>query len=66
MEREETEEATVFLALVNHEDQYSIWPEVKPLPPGWRPAGMQGSKPECLAWIGRAWTDMTPASLRRR
>jgi MbtH protein len=66
MEREEAEDKTVYIVVVNHEEQYSIWPEAKPVPAGWRTAGQRGSKAECLAFIGRVWTDMTPASLRRQ
>lgn len=33
-----------FLTVVNIEEQYSIWPVGKPIPPGWREAGMRGKK----------------------
>jgi MbtH protein len=65
MQRDEAEDDTVYVVVVNHEEQYSIWPEVKPVPAGWRAAGQRGSKAECLSFIGRVWTDMTPASLRQ-
>jgi len=51
--------------VVNDEEQYSIWPADRENPPGWRDAGKQGTKTECLAWIEQAWTDMRPASLRK-
>ncbi|MBY4899104.1 MbtH family protein [Cupriavidus sp. AU9028] len=54
-----------FLVLVNHEEQYSIWPEWKPVPGGWRPAGFSGERQACLDHIERIWTDMRPLSLRR-
>ncbi|HEX6701792.1 MAG TPA: MbtH family protein [Gaiellaceae bacterium] len=50
--------------VVNDEEQYSIWPAHRENAPGWRDAGKQGSKEECLAWIEETWTDMRPASLR--
>ena len=56
---------TRFDVVVNHEEQYSIWPTYKPLPEGWRAVGKQGSKDECLAHIEAVWTDMRPLSLRR-
>lgn len=56
---------TRFNVVVNQEEQYSIWPDYKPLPDGWRLAGKQGSKDECLAYIERVWTDMRPLSLRQ-
>lgn len=52
--------------VVNHEEQYSVWPADRDLPPGWREAGKQGNKAECLAYIEEVWTDMRPLSLRRK
>ena len=52
--------------VVNHEEQYSIWPAERELPAGWRKVGKQGIKAECLAWIEEVWTDMRPLSLRQR
>jgi MbtH protein len=52
--------------VVNHEEQYSIWPADRESPAGWRDEGVRGSKPECLAHIKTVWTDMRPLSLRRR
>ncbi len=52
--------------MVNHEEQYSIWPADRDLPLGWREAGKQGTKAECLAYIEDVWTDMRPFSLRRK
>ncbi|GGB36206.1 antibiotic synthesis protein MbtH [Tistrella bauzanensis] len=56
---------TVFDVVVNHEEQYSIWPTYKPVPAGWRTVGKQGPKADCLAYIDEVWTDMRPLSLRR-
>lgn len=58
------DETTVFSVVVNHEDQYSIWPADRELPPGWTAVDKQGLKPECLAYIDEVWTDMRPKSLR--
>lgn len=52
--------------VVNHEEQYSIWPADRALPLGWQAEGFSGSKAECLAHIETVWTDMRPLSLRRR
>lgn len=54
-----------FRVVLNDEEQYSIWPAGKHNPPGWRNAGVEGTKDECLAHIGKVWIDMTPRSLRR-
>jgi MbtH protein len=52
--------------VVNHEEQYSIWPADRDIPLGWREAGKQGTKADCLAYIEEVWTDMRPLSLRRK
>ncbi|SCB33740.1 MbtH family protein [Cupriavidus alkaliphilus] len=54
-----------FLVLVNHEEQYSIWPDYKAVPGGWREAGFSGNRQACLDYIERIWVDMRPLSLRR-
>ncbi|MDP9861278.1 MULTISPECIES: MbtH family protein [Streptosporangium] len=50
--------------VVNHEEQYSIWPTGRELPDGWREEGAAGSRDECLAHIDQVWTDMRPRSAR--
>ena len=59
------DDKTTYLVVVNHEEQYSIWPDYKDLPAGWRAVGKQGAKEVCLAHIREVWTDMRPLSLRR-
>lgn len=59
------DDATVFNVVVNHEEQYSIWPEYKEIPNGWRTVGKSGNKKDCLAYIDEVWTDMRPLSLRK-
>jgi MbtH protein len=61
----EAEDAEVYLVVINAEEQYSIWPSRKDVPRGWKLAGKQGSKAECLKYIDEVWTDMRPGSLRR-
>jgi MbtH protein len=63
---ENSEDKTVYMAVVNHEEQYSIWPAHRLLPLGWRDAGKTGTKAECLEFIGQVWTDMRPLSLRQK
>jgi MbtH protein len=62
---EEDSEAE-YTVIINHEEQYSIWPNWKAVPAGWRMAGKTGTKPECLAYVNEVWTDMRPLSLRRQ
>jgi MbtH protein len=59
------DEEAIFNVVVNDEEQYSIWPDYKEIPRGWRAVGKPGSKKECLAYIDAVWTDMRPLSLRR-
>ena len=62
----EEDESAVYKVVVNHEEQYSIWPDYKEIPAGWRAVGKTGLKPECLAYIKEVWTDMRPLSLRKQ
>jgi MbtH protein len=50
--------------VVNHEEQYSIWPVQLTCPDGWHKVGVSGDKQTCLAHIEQVWTDMRPKSLR--
>lgn len=59
------EDTTVYRVVINHEEQYSIWPEWKEIPAGWRAVGPTGSKDQCLAYVKEVWTDMRPLSLRK-
>ncbi|HSH05513.1 MAG TPA: MbtH family NRPS accessory protein [Anaerolineae bacterium] len=54
-----------YKVVVNHEEQYSIWPAERDLPLGWKEDGKEGTKEECLAYIEEVWTDMRPLSLRQ-
>jgi MbtH protein len=63
---EEREDTTVYQVVVNHEEQYSIWPVGRELPLGWSGVGKEGTKAECLAYIEEVWTDMRPLSLRKK
>lgn len=66
MREEEQDDNTIYNVVVNHEEQYSLWPAQRELPPGWRKAGKEGTKEECLSYIKEKWTDMRPLSLRRK
>lgn len=60
------EENAIYKVVLNHEEQYSIWPTDRENPLGWRDAGKSGTREECLAYIKEVWTDMRPLSLRKR
>ena len=51
--------------VINHEEQYSIWPVGREIPLGWKTVGKSGTKQECLDHIEEVWTDMRPLSLRK-
>ncbi|MBG0832644.1 MbtH family protein [Planomonospora sp. ID67723] len=55
-----------YTVVINHEEQYSIWPVQRAVPAGWSEVGRTGRKAECLAYIEEVWTDMRSKSLRER
>ena len=61
---DENEDLTVYKVVMNHEEQYSIWPADRENALGWNDVGKTGSKAECLQYIEEVWTDMRPRSLR--
>jgi MbtH protein len=61
-----SQDTTVYKVVVNHEEQYSIWPADRENALGWKDAGKSGTKDECLAYIKEVWTDMRPLSLRKK
>ena len=66
MNWDEAEDTTTYLVVINHEEQYSIWPDYKEIPNGWRAVGESGPKQTCLDYIDKVWTDMRPLSLRKQ
>jgi MbtH protein len=66
MHDDDEDDATIYKVVVNHEEQYSIWPLDRENAPGWGDVGRSGTKAECLAYIREVWIDMRPLSLRRR
>ena len=66
MERDEAEDTTIYNVVMNHEEQYSIWPADRENALGWTSVGKTGSKAECLAHIKEVWSDMRPLSLRQK
>ena len=63
---QDDEDRTIYKVVMNHEEQYSIWPADRENALGWKDAGKQGTKAECLAYIQEVWTDMRPLSLRKK
>ena len=53
-----------FKVLINHEEQYSLWPADLEVPGGWDETGVCAAKDECDKYLEETWTDMRPKSLR--
>jgi len=66
MSQDEVEDNTIYKVVMNHEEQYSIWPADRENALGWNDAGKSGTKTECLDYIKEVWTDMRPLSLRKQ
>ena len=64
--KSDIEDDATYQVVMNHEEQYSIWPAHKVPPPGWTGAGKTGPKAECLAYVEEVWVDMRPLSLRKK
>jgi MbtH protein len=52
-----------FHVLVNAEGQHSLWPAFAPVPDGWAVIHGAASRPECVEFIERSWTDMRPRTM---
>ena len=55
-----------YKVVINHEEQYSIWPADRENPLGWKDTGTTGTNQDCLDYIEEVWTDMRPLSLRTK
>ena len=53
-----------FSVLINHEEQYSLWPVFADVPDGWTVVFGEESRDACIEYIEKNWTDMRPKSLR--
>jgi MbtH protein len=65
-DRDGLEDTRIYKVVVNHEEQYSIWPADRENALGWNNAGKTGTKQECLEYIKEVWTDNRPLSLRKK
>jgi len=63
---EEKDPFEQYNVVMNHEEQYSIWPTEREIPAGWQSVGVTGTKQACLDHIEKVWTDMRPLSLRKK
>jgi MbtH protein len=62
---DEEEDTTTYRVLISETSKaYSILPDNKRPPDGWKGEGFRGCKEECLKYIQRAWVDMRLLNLR--
>lgn len=61
-----SDDTTIYGVVINHEEQYSLWPINAPFPrkSNWKLTGFEGSQAEAQDHIQEVWTDMRPLSLR--
>lgn len=60
-----SDDDTRYAVVINHEEQYSIWPMGRDIPLGWKAVVDNKSKQDALDYIESVWTDMRPLSLRK-
>jgi MbtH protein len=65
MEKDDREDKKNYKVVVNHEEQYSIWPADRENALGWNDAGKSGTRQECIDYIKEVWTDARPLSIRK-
>lgn len=58
------DENAVCCVLINHQQQYSLWPENRVVPAGWCIAFGPSASAQCASWLEENWCDMRPHSLR--
>lgn len=51
--------------VINHEEQYTIWPKGRDIPGGWRPVGFQGPGEACLRHVEKLWPNIRPSDRER-
>ena len=54
---------TPYQVVINHEEQYSLWPKDLQVPTGWKSVGVSGNKQACTRYIEEVWTDLRPLKL---
>jgi MbtH protein len=59
------QEEARYVVVINDEEQHALWVDGRPAPAGWAVVHGPGSKSECVSYVERVWTDITPLSVRR-
>lgn len=55
-----------YSVVVNGANQHSVWPDARPLIPGWTLIGFSGTQAECFEKIDELEADMSQASLKEQ
>lgn len=58
-------DTSLYAVVINHEEQYSLWPADREPPRGWRAEGEKCTEKACIAYIEEVWTDMRPLALQQ-
>jgi len=66
MATDESEDTTIYRVVVNHEEQYSIWPADREAPLAGETGARQVRRPSAWLYVKEVWTDMRPLSLRKK
>lgn len=62
---DDQEDTLTYTVVVNHEEQYSIWPVHRPLPLGWTAVSKTGKKVRLFLWSARWICSWLPCLGRR-
>ena len=60
------DERSTYKVVVSRDQMYSIWPEDRETPTGWKEVGKVGPKEACLTYIKEVWTDLRSTSLQSK
>jgi MbtH protein len=59
-------ETVHYMVVINHENEYAVWPQERALPEGWRATSHYGTRAECLAYLQLLAQGVLSAKSRRR
>lgn len=57
--------AFAFFVLINDEEQYSLWPDIRPVPAGWQVVMGPESRIACELYVETHWLDIRSLSARQ-
>jgi MbtH protein len=65
---DEREDTKIYRIVINHEEQYALWPADREIQIPWTDTGKAGTKAEVLAWLDVIWPidERRPLSLRKK